>query len=180
MLKLEIPKMDFWDASKQEFVYIDATSLSIEHSLVSISKWEAKWHKPFYTKDKKTSEELIDYIKCMTVSQNINPLLYDFLPEWAMNKIVDYMKDPMTATTVKELNNNSGSNKTLTSEVIYYYMIAFNIPFECQKWHINRLMTLIKVCNAKNTPPKKMGKAESLRRRNAMNEARKKKLGTTG
>lgn len=180
MLKIEIPKRDFWDASKKEFIYIDATSISLEHSLVSISKWESKWHKPFYSKDKKTSEELIDYIKCMTISQNVDPLVYMALPESAINKIVEYMKDPMTATTVKELSNTPGSNKVLTSEVIYYYMIAFNIPFECQKWHINRLMTLIKVCNAKNTPPKKMGKAEALRRRNATNEARRQKLGTTG
>ena len=160
MLYITIPATELWDELNQEFITTKATTLQLEHSLVSISKWEAKWQKPFLTKEPKTSEETLDYIKCMTLTQNVPSESYNHL---SYNNIVDinnYIESPMTATTIREQKQKSGVDEQLTSELIYYSMVALNIPFECQKWHLNRLITLIRVCNIKNTPPAKRSKRE--------------------
>ena len=152
----------------------------MEHSLVSLSKWESKWKKAFLSKKEKTYEETIDYIRCMTVTQNVDPDVYKYLSAENIKQINEYINDPMTATTFSESKQSGGNHEILTAEVIYYYMIASNIPFECQKWHLNKLLTLIRVCSIKNQPPKKMGREELLKRNNALNAARRKKFNTKG
>jgi len=178
MLKIILPPKELYNEEKEEFFYMKEQEIQLEHSLVSVSKWEAKWCKPFLDKKNKTDEETIDYIKAMTISQNLNPIVYFQLNKKIMDEIADYINAPMTATIIKE--SKEKSREIITSEIIYYWMISFNIPFECQKWHLNRLLTLINVCSIKNQPAKKMSKNEILRRNKALNEARKAKLGTRG
>lgn len=148
--------MEYYDEVKNEFVYTKEQTLQLEHSLVSLSKWESKWHKPFLSPDDKSSEEVIDYVKCMTITQNVKPEVYNYLTKGNLEDINNYIDNPMTATTFNS-ERKSPSREIITSEIIYYWMITLNIPFECQKWHLNRLLTLIKVCNIKSNPPKKMG-----------------------
>lgn len=181
MLRITIPAVEMWDESKEEFVHSKEQTLMLEHSLVSLSKWESKWCKVFLSGEDKTNEEILDYIKCMTLTQNVDPEVYNYLTEDNLGKINDYISAPMTATYFSSKDKPKGSTgEMVTSELIYYWMIALNIPFECQKWHLNRLLTLIEVCNIKNQPPKKMGRNEILRRNAELNEARKKKLNTRG
>lgn len=169
-----------WDDEKEEFLEAITTTLQLEHSLISLSKWESKWCKPFYSKTAKTYEETIDYIKCMTLTKNVDPTVYDKLSKDNVDAINKYIEAPMTATYVSEKNGGKSSGEQITSELIYYWMIALNIPFECQKWHINRLLMLIKVCNVKNQPPKKMSKKQLMSRNASLNAARKKRLNTKG
>lgn len=182
MLRITIPasQMELWDEKNQEFIHLKDQTLQLEHSLVSLSKWEAKWCKPFLAADNKTVEETIDYIRCMTLTQNVNPLIYNCLTKENIQAINQYIEAPMTATTIRELKTGPRSNEQVTSELIYYWMIALNIPFECQKWHLNRLLTLIRVCNVKTQPSKKMSKDEVRRRNASLNAARKKKYHTRG
>lgn len=181
MLQILVPiSPEGWDEVKQEFVDPETKELQLEHSLVSISKWESKWHKAFLTKADKTEEELIDYIKCMTLTPNVDSSVYEHLTADNINAIRDYIYDPMTATVVPSQNSRGKSHETVTSELIYYWMISLNIPPEYQKWHINRLLKLIEVCNFKNTPPKKRSKSAILRDNAALNAARLKQLGTRG
>lgn len=180
MLQITIPKTELWDEKKQEFIIIKKQNLRLEHSLVSISKWESKWHKPFLTKQKKTVEEMLYYIECMTLTQNVNPNVYFCLTDNNFNQIEEYIHDSMSATRLPEDKTEGASPEIYTSELIYYYMIALNIPLDCEKWHLNRLLTLIAVCNLKNKPPKKMSSGEIMRRNKALNEARKKRWNTTG
>lgn len=181
MLYITIPATELWDEINQEFITTKATTLQLEHSLVSISKWEAKWQKPFLTKDPKTSEETLDYIKCMTLTQNVNPKTYERLSYQNVTDINNYVESAMTATTINDQKTTRpGNQEQITSELIYYWMIALNIPFECQKWHLNRLLMLIRVCNIKNKPPEKIGRRERLSRNAALNAARRKQLNTKG
>lgn len=181
MLQITIPDKEYWDESKEEFVTIKGQTIALEHSLVSLSKWEAKWHKPFLTGNK-TTEETIDYIKCMTLTQNVDPNIYKQLSTDNVKQVNDYIEDPMTATTITEINGGGkgGRSEIVTAELIYYWMIALNIPFECQKWHLNRLLMLVRVCNVKNQPPKKHSQRELLNRNYNLNALRRKQLGTTG
>ena len=171
--------MEFYDEDNNEFIMFNEQVLQLEHSLVSISKWESKWHVPFLDGKDKTLEQIIDYVRCMTITQNVKPEVYNRLTEDNLKAINDYIENPMTATTFSDINQRP-SREIITSEIIYYWMVSFNIPFECQKWHLNKLLTLIKVCNIKNSPPKKMSRQEILSRNRALNEARKKNLNTRG
>jgi len=180
MLQITIPAVEQWDERKQEFVITKEQTLQLEHSLVSLSKWESKWCKPFLTKQEKTFEETLDYIKCMTITQNVNPEVYNYLTNKNIEEINNYIKAPMTATYFSDDKNAKTSREQNTAELIYYRMIALNIPFECQKWHLNRLLTLIKVCNIKNQPPKKRNRKEIMSRNTALNAARRKQLNTKG
>ena len=179
MLTIEIPGGELWDPNKGEFITQKPVTISLEHSLVSISKWEAKWQKPFLS-DKKTSEEMLDYIMCMTITQNVDPNAYAFLTKSNIDDIQKYIESPMTATTFSGKESPKRGKERVTSELIYYWMIANNIPFECQKWHINRLLTLIRVCSVKNAPPKKMGKRATMSQNTSLNAARRRALGTNG
>ena len=181
MLRLTIPlSPEGWDEEKQEFVEPKTITLNLEHSLISLSKWESKWCKPFLSKDEKTYEETIDYIKCMTTTQNVDPDVYNHLTQANVKAINDYIEAPMTATTFHNEKKGRLNNEIVTSELVYYWMVALQIPFECQKWHLNRLLTLIKVCNIKNEPPKKMGKGDVMRRNAELNAARRKQFNSKG
>ena len=180
MLRIIIPAVEQWDEAKQEFISIKEQMLSLEHSLVSLSKWESKWCKAFLTKQEKTFEETLDYIKFMTLTQNVDPEVYKYLTNGNIDEVNRYIEAPMTATYFSEDKNGKTSREQITAELIYYWMISLNIPFECQKWHLNRLLTLIKVCNIKNTPPKKRSKKEIMSRNAALNAARRKQLNTKG
>lgn len=159
MLPVHVPATEFFDERTEEFIEVKACTLQLEHSLISISKWEAKWRKPFLSKDEKTEEETLDYIRCMTITQNVDPMVYKALPNSEIQRIKDYMNAPMTATWFKE-DKRPPSRRVVTSELVYYWMIAQNIPFECEKWHFNRLMTLIRICGEKSAPQKKMSKSD--------------------
>ena len=180
MLQITVPERELWDEINEEFISIKETTLQLEHSLVSLSKWESKWCKPFLTAQDKTMEETIDYVKCMTLTQKVNPVVYRCLTNENMEAINQYITSPMTATTFNEDKNGKRNREQVTAEIIYYWMIALNIPFECQKWHLNRLLTLIRVCNIKNQPPKKMSRQEIMSRNAALNAARRKRLNSKG
>ena len=180
MLKITIPAVEQYDEVNQEFITTKEQTLQLEHSLVSLSKWESKWGKPFLSKEAKTVEETTDYIRCMTITQNVDPNVYNFLTNQNIQEVNQYIEAPMTATWFAEDKNSKGGKEQITSELIYYWMISLNIPFECQKWHLNRLLTLVRVCNVKNQPPKKMGKKELMSRNAALNAARRKQLNTKG
>lgn len=179
MLIITIPESEYYDEVNEEFIIYKEQVLQLEHSLVSISKWESKWCKPFLSRDDKPAEEIIDYVRCMTITQNVAPDVYYRLTENNLTEINKYIDSPMTATTFHD-DSRGGNREIITSEIIYYWMVTFNIPFECQKWHLNRLLTLIRVCNIKSNPPKKMSKNEILRRNKELNEARKQSLKTRG
>ena len=179
MLQITIPAMnDLWDERNQQFLSTKETTIQLEHSLLSISKWESKWNKSFINTKDKTEEELMDYIKCMTITKNVDPNVYVCLTAENIHKIVDYINAPMTATTIRDTGKSS--REIVTSELIYYWMISLNIPVKFEKWHLNRLITLIKVCSIKNQPPKKMSRGEIMQRNAALNAARKKRLNTKG
>lgn len=180
MLQIVIPEVEYWDESKNEFVRMKEQTLQLEHSLISLSKWESKWCKPFFSKQEKTYEETIDYIKCMTLTQNVKDEVYARLTNANVMEINKYIEAPMTATTFPKDRNGKSGKETVTSELIYHWMIALNIPFECQKWHLNRLLTLVRVCNVKNEPDKKMSKKDIMSRNRALNAARRKQLNTKG
>ena len=183
MLKITIPEQEVYIEEKDEFRYIREQTLTLEHSLVSISKWESKWTKPFIDRKDKTAEELIDYIRCMTLTQNVDPLIYNYIPDSEFNKIIEYINAPMTATTISRHNESKsgiGRREIITSEIIYYWMVTLGIPFECQKWHINRLITLIQVCNIKNSPGKNMSKKSLYSQNAALNAARRKAMHSKG
>lgn len=177
MLTLTIPEIEYWDEIKEEFVYQPEVILKLEHSLLSISKWESKWNKPFLSNYEKTHEETIDYIRCMLLNKNVGDDILYRLPDNIVHVITDYINAPMSASKVNDNKTSEGhSREQITSELIYYWMIAMNIPFECQKWHLNRLLTLIRICNAKNTPPKKMSAREQSDYYASVNEKNKKFL----
>lgn len=186
-LQIEVPAQEMYGAvdpktGRKMFTTSKATTLVLEHSLVSLAKWEAKWHVP-YMGTEKTTEQTIDYIRCMTISQNVDPNVYKALTSENFDQIAAYIKDPHTATTVYRDPNTPKSREKVTAELIYYWMISYNIPIEFQKWHLNRLIKLIEVFNVKNAPPKKMSASEttaSLMRRNALNDARRKKYNSNG
>ncbi len=181
MLTIIVPGAESYNERTNEFSYGKDTKLTLEHSLVSIAKWEAKWHKPFLNNDKKTSEQVLDYIKCMTITQNIGDDVYMRLSTDNISKIDDYIEDPSTATWFSTQEGAKGGRReVITSELIYYWMTCFNIPFECQKWHINRLLTLIRICSIKSQPNKKMSPNAIRARNRDINAARRKMMHTKG
>lgn len=184
MLEIKIPAQEFYDEQTQEFVNTPERTLHLEHSLISLSKWESKWQKPFLDKNQqKSREETLDYIRFMTLTKNVPPEVYLALTSENLEDIKNYIEAPMTATTFNERQSSTRSSsrgEIVTSELIYYQMIAANIPMECQKWHLNRLVTLIRICSIKNTPPKKMSKAEMLNQRRAINAQRRQQFGNSG
>ena len=181
MLTVTIPETETFDPVTNTFHTIRSQKLSLEHSLVSISKWESKWHKPFLTNDPKSREQVVDYIRFMTLTQNVDPRVYDCIPDDTLIRINDYIDDPMTATWfTDDKKKPKRSRETITSELIYFWMIQAGIPFECQKWHLNRLITLIRVCAKKSEKPKKMPKRKTWDEWSAINAARRAKLNTRG
>lgn len=178
MLRIIVPGGEYYDENQGEFVYRKDQELQMEHSLISISKWEARWRVAYNKERQKTPEEILDYFRCMTINR-VDPEVYDRLTEKNISDIINYMNEPMTACY---FNNDSPvkSKDTMTSEMIYYYMIVLGIPFECEKWHFNKLMALIEVCSIKNKPEKTMSRADLLRKNARLNAARKKAHHTKG
>lgn len=179
MLQIVVPSVELFDEDTGMFSMTNETVLKLEHSLVSISKWESVWHKPFLTNDKKTTEESRDYIRCMTINQNVKPEIYLALTSENYSDINKYIETDQTATWFSN-TNTVPSREIFTSELIYYFMVAYNIPWEAQKWHLSRLLTLIRICQIKNEPPKKMTKNQILARNRALNVARRAKFGSKG
>lgn len=182
MLKIIVPGKELYDESTNSFIETKETVLQLEHSLISLSKWEMKWHKPFMSDKDKTNEEILDYIKCMTVNQVSDENIYFNLTEENVKEIHDYIHDPMTATTIKRSENTRKTTKKeiITNEIIYYWMLELGIPSEYEKWHLNRLLTLIEVASIKKAPPKKRSSKDTIANYKQINELRKKQWGTTG
>lgn len=183
MLEIVIPDRDnLWDESKNQLVKLKGARIQLEHSLISLKKWERIHKKPFLDTKNKTYSETIDYIKCMTITSNVDDRIYNFIPVDEIKRVVAYIEDPMTATWFSDGINipSLGKNEIVTAEIIYYWMITLNIPQEYQKWHLNELMTLIKVISVKNGTKEKVPKSEELSKRAALNAARKKKYKTKG
>lgn len=182
MLPITIPETELYDETIGKFVTVPARELRLEHSLVSLQKWEAKWKKPFLTQTEMTVEQTIDYVRCMTITQNVPPITYKCLTNENIEQIRQYINDPMTATWFSENEKKpiGGKGTVLTAEVIYWQMIALEIPQDYKTWHLNQLLTLIHVCANKQKPDKKMSKAATMRRNRNLNAARKARLGTRG
>lgn len=180
MLTIHIPETELFDDNTQKFVYVEGVTITLEHSLVSLSKWEQTWEKPFLGKDPKTNEEFLDYVRCMTVSPDVPKSVYFAITQTDMNRIGDYINAKMTATWFAETPNRRQS-EVVTNEIIYYWLVALEIPFEVQHWHLNRLLTLVRVANIKNDPKKKMmPKRDVAAQQRALNAQRKQQLGTKG
>lgn len=174
MLEIRIDGKEFWNQEKEEFVNTKGITLRLEHSLISMSKWEAKYKRPYLSDGPKTLQETYDYIAFMSLDRNVSMTELEGITEEDYKKILDYIHDPMTATKITQnAKNKPKSNHVLTSEEIYYDMTALNIPFECEKWHLNRLITLIQIASIKNEPPKKMSKSEIYRQNAELNRARR-------
>lgn len=179
-LTITIPERDFYDSASGRFITIKKTTLKLEYSLLSISKWESKWHKPYLSNKEKTPEESLDFLRCMCLSNDVDPVIFIALDAATVKQITDYISDPMTATTFHE-RDKKPSREIITSEIVYFWMTEYGIPFDpCEKWHFNKLTTLIRVAALKNAPPKKMGKREMLNQRNALNAQRRAKYHTRG
>ena len=188
MLKIDVSAKEWFDYETQMFVQTKPVSLKLEHSLLSVSKWESIHHRCFLdafsgkkTTVPVTNDEFLDYIRCMTINDGVPDSVYSSLSRSELEKILNYIGDPMTATTINRHGKMQyGARDTMTSEVIYFYMIANDIPFECQKWHLNRLITLIEVCGIKNGPQRKMSKKDLMDRNRALNAQRRAKYHTKG
>lgn len=179
MLDIIIPEMELFDEKTMQFVYLKEQKLTLEHSLIAVSKWESKFEKPFLSSEK-SIEEVLDYIRFMTLTQNVKSETYLHLSKKNLEDIQAYIEAPMTATTFKKIERRGGKKEIITAELIYYWMIAFNIPFECQKWHLNKLLTLIEVCARKSEPPKKMSRREISAQHRTINQINRERFHTKG
>ena len=183
MLHLRIPEQELWNPISEKFIRVKAVDLDLEHSLASVSNWESKWHVPFHDDRKeKTFEQSIDYVRCMTLTPDVDSDVYKYLTQQNVKDIMDYIGDSSTATWFNDANRKSGKREIITAEIIYYWMTVYNIPESYQTWHLNKLMTLLRVCAEKNNPEKnkKMANANLASQRRALNAARKKKFHTKG
>lgn len=185
MLEITIEPFRMWSDTTEEFINVEGGYLQLEHSLISLSKWESKWHKSFLKKEDKSMEEILDYIRCMTLNKGVKPDLYRYMPAWAIKRVTEYIEDPMTATTINSFGGKAvGSAKKeeiITSEVIYAWMVMLGIPMECEKWHLNRLMMLIRVVEIKSNPKKnKVDKKAAAAERARLNKERRRKWNTKG
>lgn len=180
MLTLHVPAEVLWDPAKEEFIHTEERVIQLEHSLVSLAKWESKWKKPFLSNESKTEEEIIDYLRCMCLNEEDESYDFRYIPSSCLKEIRDYIDDSMTATTFHKPEGAGGRREIVTAEIIYYWLVALEIPFEVQYWHLNRLLTLVNVCNEKQKPARKMRRSDILANNKALNAARRARLGTTG
>lgn len=179
MLVIDVPINEGFDEKKKEFVVTESFRIEMEHSLASLSKWESFFEKPFLGKDEKTLEETMWYVKAMTLTPDVPPEVYYKLTTENFEVINAYIRADMTATTFNETNQKQ-SREIITAELVYYWMVSLNIWIECENWHLNRLLALIKVCNLKNAPAKKMSRSEMLAQRRALNNQRRSSTGSRG
>lgn len=180
MLTIVVPGVEMYDEGTEEFVTKGDVTLELEHSLVSLSKWESKHEKPFLRDTEKTTEETIDYIRCMILTPNTSEDVISKLTEENITEINKYIEAKMTATWFSDAPGAPKSRDVITAELIYYWMVVFQIPFECEHWHLNRLFTLIRVCNIKQSKPKKMSRGEIAARNRELNAQRRAQLGSKG
>jgi hypothetical protein len=180
MLTLTVVTTEGFDEATNEFVDAESYNIELEHSLASLSKWESFFEKPFLIDKEKTQEEILWYIKAMCLSPDVPDWVFEKLSPKNFDEINKYINAKMTATWFKEEPNKPRSKEVITAEIIYHWMVALTIPFECQYWHLNRLITLVRVCNQKNEPAKKANQTDMAARRREMNEQRKRELGTRG
>lgn len=184
MLKIHIPAGEVWNSQEEIFETCKGYDLVLEHSLISISKWESKWHKAYLGPQEKTKEEIFDYIRCMIVTPGIPDNITKFITESNLREITDYMRNPMTATVFNSFEDNkpqAPSKDTMTSEYIYFLLSSYRIPFrDVEKWHLNRLLTLIRICSIKNEPPKKSNPKHLAKSRSSLNAARRARSGSKG
>ena len=180
MLTIVVPGVELYDEAAEEFITRGDVTLNLEHSLISLSKWESIHEKPFLGKDEKTSEEILSYIECMCMTRNVPEEVFLRLSSINIEDINHYIDKKMTATWFNEPPGAPKTRSVITAELIYYWMVVFQIPFECEKWHLNRLFTLIRVCNVKQEKPKKMSRTEVAARNRELNAQRRKQMGTRG
>lgn len=182
MIHISMPAQEYYDEQNNEFITIPAAEFDLEHSLASISKWESMYEKPFLDNiEKHSNEEMIYYFECMCLTPGIDPKVFKYMDQASMKKLEAYLAKKHTATWFNEAPGaNNKSNSAVTSEIIYYMMVALNIPFECETWNIQRLLTLIRVINAKNQPAKKMNRVEAAERAREINRKRREELGVSG
>jgi hypothetical protein len=180
MLRIIIPLAEGFDEKTSEFVVSEGLTLDLEHSLVSLSKWESKWEVPFLSTENKTEDQSLDYIRMMILGEIPPEEKLSRLSAENIKEIDVYIGAKMSATRINERGAPKKSQEIVTAELIYYWMIALSIPFECENWHLNRLLTLIKVCNIKNSPKKKMSRSEAVAQQQALNEQRRKATGSKG
>jgi hypothetical protein len=179
MLKLVVPMTEGYDEKTQKFFVAESVTLELEHSLFSLSKWESKYEKPFIGPGDKEGIELLDYVRMMTLTPDVADDIFFRLTSENIKAVNDYINAKMTATTFRDLPERA-NREVITAEIIYHWMVALQIPFECQYWHLNRLITLVRVCNEKNKPQKKMGRADAARRQRELNAQRRANWGTRG
>lgn len=180
MLTIRVGAVDVFDETADKFDTQGGFELQLEHSLVSLSKWESEFEKPFLGKDAKTSEETLAYIRFMVLTPNPPGDFLQSLSKENLEAIHTYIDRKMTATWFSDQPGAPRSREVITSELVYYWMTVFNIPFECETWHLNRLFTLIRICNIKQAKPKKMSRSEIAARNRELNAQRKAQLGTRG
>lgn len=180
MLEVTIPAIEIFNEETMRFEdTIAGQKLLLEHSLVSLSKWEETWEVPFLSTENKTTEQTLDYIRCMTITKNVSPKTYSSMPQKIISEIGAYIERPMTATTFHNERNRPSRDK-VTAELIYYWMFSLQIPKECEKWHLNKLLTVIKVCNLKNSPPRKYSKRDWANKQRELNAQRRAQYGSKG
>lgn len=180
MLRLIVEGEEFYDEAENEFHSVGDVVLDLEHSLVSLSKWESKFQKPFLASGDKTTEEVFGYIRAMILTEDVDENIIFRLSQQNLDKINKYIESKESATSFGMMPETPGKGETITSELIYYWLVAFNIPFECETWHLNRLFALIRICNIKNSKPKKMSRNEIAMRNRELNAQRRAQLGTSG
>lgn len=180
MLTIKVPMQEALDDATQEFVAESYVVLELEHSLVSLSKWESKYEKPFLEAKDKSPEEILDYVRFMIAGLEVPEEVFGRLTEENFSAINEYINAKMTATWFTEEPGAPKTREIVTAELVYYWMTVFHIPFECENWHLNRLFTLIRVCNIKQGKPKKRSRAEIGRRMSELNQQRKAEMKTRG
>ena len=183
MLQIQLPAKRFWSERTQEFLFLEATTLKLEHSLISIQRWESKWHKSYLASADLTSEETLDYIRCMSLDPNISMQNIQRITREDFERIKEYIANPMTATTFSSIRGpqgKGGRKEIITAELVYYWMTVYGIPFECAKWHFNQLMTLIRVCGIKSNPGKGKSKKQTASDYAALNKLRRARTGSSG
>jgi len=180
MLTIIIPEQENYDEATQKFVIAPSVTVQIEHSLASLSKWEGIWEKPFLSDVPKTSKEAGSYIECMVVN-TIPEGTLSRLTSSDKSKISKHIEAKMTATWFSNIANRPPSREIITAEIIYFWLVTLTIPFDpCQDWHLNRLLALVKTCNLKNAPPKKMNTSDAMARQRELNAQRQAQLQTKG
>lgn len=180
MLRIAIGGNEYYDERENRIIEIPAKVVCLEHSLRSIAKWESKWNIPFLSNKEKTREQSVDYIRCMETTGRIDLSFMDLITPEQTKRVSEYINANMTATTITHRGGRKPSREIITAEILYYWMIQYGIPSEYDKWHLNRLLTLIEVCSIKSGPQQKMGHKEQMAQQRALNEARRAQFKTRG